>query len=222
MTNRSFKSFYRNLPYFRLGLFTAGFIGGLLIGLGPESPFQSRRPAAIRPYYDFTNLRGSALEVALKERVVSNLEIVHKDKDVGLAFGHFAFTNSASEKTFGCNEYKNVTLKFESADMAISGEKSRMEVQSDCVASADITMIEPIWLPLSKIYIDKPTDGDFQFMEGQKTAVHFSNISDEWPKKWHLIGVKLSNPTHELSVDRNEMLKIIGKPIVLSVPKSSD
>lgn len=216
MGEQNFRKTYLNQPYFKIVLFVASFVGGLFIVLTPESPFQSRKPAAIRPYYDFTNLRGSALEVALKERVVSNLEIVHKDKDVGLTFGHFAFTNAASEKTFGCNEYKNVTLKFESADMAISGEKSRMEIESTCVASADITMIEPIWLPLSKIYTDKPTDGDFQFMEGQKTAVHFTNISDEWPKKWHLIGVKLSNPSHELSIDRNEMLKILGKPIVLS------
>jgi hypothetical protein len=201
---------------FLAALFFGSFILGLFFVLGPNDPLQSRNPAAIRPYYDFTNLRGSALEIALKERVIANLEIVHKNNDVGLTFGHFAFTNSAAEKTFGCHEYKNVTLKFESADMAISGEKSKMEVESNCVASSDITMIEPIWLPLSKIYNDKPTDGDFQFMEGQKISIHFSNVSDEWPKKWHLIGVKLNNPNHELSIDRNEMLKILGKPIVVS------
>lgn len=155
------------------------------------------------------------------ERIVSNLEIVKKDAMLGITLGHFAFTNSKTKETFGCSEYDKVILSFESADMAISGEKSRMEVKSECKASSDITMIEPIWLPLDKIYKDKPTDGNFQFMESQNTSVELSNISDEWPKKWHLVGIQLTNKTEGFSIDRNEVAKILGKPLVLSLPQSA-
>lgn len=196
------------------------FVISFLAGLGfiqlTDSVLLKRSPAAIRQYYDFTNLRGSALEIALKERVVSNLEIIRENKNLGLKLGHFAFMNNADEKKFGCEEYPKVILQFESDDMAVSGEKSRMEVESDCQASADTTMIETVWIPLDKVYTEKALDGDFQFSENKPVSIRFSNISDEWPKKWHLIGINLNGQNSNLRIDRNEMQKILGHPLVLS------
>lgn len=200
----------------RLSVFAFSFAIGFALILSTKTPAPLRNPAAVRQYYDFTALRGSALEVALKERVVSKIEVVRNSSDLGLTFGHFAFTNAQNKESLGCEAFGKITLDFESGDMAISGEKSKMEVTSDCVASSDITMIEPVWIPISKIYRDKPTDGDFQFMEGKQTSLRFSNISDEWPKKWHLVRIHLNGVTQELTIDRNEVQKILGKPLVLS------
>ena len=197
-------------------IFILSLTFGFAISTLTEQSLLTRNPAAIRQYYDFTNLRGTALQVALKERIISNLEIVKNENDLGLKLGHFAFTNAQDEKKLGCQEYHKVTLQFESADMAVSGEKSKMEVESDCITGEDISMIEPIWIPLSKVYLEKATDGDFQFMESHQTFLRFTNISDEWPKKWNLIGVHLNNAASELNIDRNEVQKILGKPLVLS------
>lgn len=183
-----------------------------------------RTPAAIRQYYDFTNLRGSALEIALKERIVSNLEIVRHEKDIGLRLGHFAFTNSQDQKKLGCQEYSQVALEFESADAAVNGEKSKMEIVGQCQASTDATMIEPLIIPMSRLIQDKPTDGDIKFMENSPVAVHLQNMPDDWPKQWHLIGLRLSKSSTnkdekqflDLNIDRNEVQKILGKPLVIS------
>lgn len=206
-----------NMHLQKIGVFVGSLVLGFAFAYWFDAQNLSRNPAAIRQYYDFSNLRGSALEVALKERVVSQIELVRGDKDLGLKLGHFAFTNPQDEKKMGCSEYTKVTLQFESADMAVSGEKSVMEVEGQCEASKDATMIETVWIPLSKIYGEKPGDGNFQFPEQQNISVHFTNVSDSWPQQWHLVGVRLHsmNKIGDIAVDRNEMQKILGKPFVL-------
>lgn len=196
--------------------FLIAFVVGFICVNYSKIQSEGRLPAAVRQYYDYTNLKGSALEVALKERLVTHLEIVKKDQDVGLKLGHFAFRNQNAQDTLGCSEYQKVLLEFESDDMAVSGEKPRMEVQGVCKASADGTMIETIWIPYSKILAEKPSDGDFQFLEKYESTLKFENVSDVWPKKWHLIGVRLSNLKREFVVDRNEVHKILGHPYIIS------
>lgn len=198
-----------------------------------EGNFNQRNPAAIRQYYDFTNLRGTALEVALKERVISNIEVVKSDQDIGLRLGHFAFTNTDDQKKLGCQEYTQLTLEFESDDAAVNGEKSKMEIIGECQASRDTTMIEPVMIPTLKLLSEKPSDGDIQFMDQKPVAIHLENMPDDWPKKWNLVGVKFSNSqnfnrkelnskekgftsTAGLYINRLEVKQILGKPFVLS------
>lgn len=206
---------------------------GFLISQSVELKGTERSPAAVRKNYDFTNLRGSALEIALKERLITQVNVQKNESDVAFSLGHFAFTNSNNSRVLGCSVYQKVVLEFESADMAISGEKSKMEVSGACRSNEDGTMIQPLRIPFSKIHQDRPSDGDYQFTFEDPIFVRFSNVSESWPRSWHLVGVKLlpstrpsseSNEnseagaqTQEIIVDRNEVQKILGRPLTIEL-----
>lgn len=173
-----------------------------------------RDPAAIRQSYDFTHLRGSALEVAMKERTLAGLGFVREKDSVGVHLGHFALLNSAGEKTLACREYPKVILHFEAEGVVVNGERPRMEVEGGCEFNDDLTRIQPLHIPIERILGERPADGEFQFREGRPVAVRFSHLSDEWPRRWVLVGVKMTGRT-EFSVDRNDVIKVLGRPALI-------
>lgn len=176
----------------------------------------NRDPAAVRQVYDFSHLRGSALEVAIKERMVSGLEVVRDEGHVGVSLGHFAFTNGAGERTLGCREYGKVVLVFEAEGMVVNGERPKMEVEGACEFSDDLARVNPLTIPIQRILGERPADGEFQFREGKDVAVRFSNLSDEWPRKWLLTGVKFGGAKGDIGVDRGELAKILGHNVLVS------
>jgi hypothetical protein len=177
----------------------------------------SRDPAAIRQIYDFTHLRGTALEVAAKERIMQGFDIAKSADEVAFTIGHFAFINASGEKTFACREYGKLILNFEADGMAVSGERPQMTVHANCEISTDLALINPMRLPIAEIFSQKPADGEFEFHEaGKVSLVRFSHLSDEWPRKWILVGVQMSGTTSSLNIDGVEVRKILGQPTVIS------
>lgn len=173
-----------------------------------------RDPAAIRQSYDFTHLRGSALDVAMKERTLAGLDFVRGQGELGIQLGHFALVNPAGEKTLACREYPKVTMAFEAEGVVVNGERPRMEVEGGCEFNEDLTRINPLMIPVASILGEKPADGEFQFRDGKPVVIRFSNLSDEWPRKWVLVGVKMSGRS-EFQMDRNDVLKILGRPTLI-------
>lgn len=202
---------------FRLATFIIFFAVGFNIIIATSSRFQiNRDPAAIRQVYDFSHLRGSALENAVKERMLAGLE-VHKETDrFGIGFGHFAFLNPGGEKTLGCREFSRMVINFEAEGIVVNGERPRMEVEGACEFSSDLSLIDPLYIPVAKIMGERPADGEFQFREGQGITVRFSNISDEWPRKWILTGMKMVGKT-DFTVDKNDLDKILGHPFLINL-----
>lgn len=203
----------------RLFLFAAFFAGGYSIIVKSSPRFTiARDPAAIRQVYDFSHLRGSALEVAMKERMVAGLEVYKGDGRVGLALGHFAFVNGNGEKTLGCREYGKVTLVFEAEGIVVNGERPSMEVEGACEFSDDLAKVNPLYIPVARILGEKPADGEFQFRDGKEITVRFGNLSDEWPRKWVLTGMKLGGAKSPgFTVGRNELAKILGHPFLINL-----
>lgn len=177
----------------------------------------SRDPAAIRQVYDFSHLRGSALEVAMKERVIGGLEVFQEARQIGVGVGHFAFVNSAGEKTLGCREYGKITFKFEAEGIVVNGERPVMEVEGACEFSEDLAHISPLYIPVARIFAEKPADGEFQFRDGKEITVRFSNLSNEWPRQWVLVGTKMSGGHSDFIVNRNDLGKVLGRPFVLNL-----
>lgn len=203
----------------RLFIFAAFFACGFSIVTRTSPRFTiNRDPAAIRQVYDFSHLRGSALEVAMKERMVAGLEVFKSDGRVGLALGHFAFVNASGEKTLGCREYGKVTMVFEAEGIVVNGERPSMEVEGACEFSDDLAKVNPLYIPVARILGEKPADGEFQFRDGKEVTVRFGNLSDEWPRKWVLTGLRLGGPkSTEFAVGRNELTKILGHPFLINL-----
>lgn len=203
---------------FRVSIFAFCFAAGFSIISATTTRFSpSRDPAAVRQVYDFSHLRGSALEVAAKERMVTGLEVFRNGGSVGFGIGHFAFINDKGERTLACREYGRVSLVFEAEGIVVNGERPTMEVEGGCEFSSDLTKINPLYVPVAQILGEKPADGEFQFREGRAVSVRFTNLSDEWPRKWVLTNLKLNNGKDEFGADRNELRKILGHPMMINL-----
>lgn len=176
----------------------------------------SRDPAAVRQVYDFSHLRGDALEVAIKQRVVAGLEVRKEDGAVSVGVGHFAFVNGGGERTLGCREYGKITMTFEADGVVVNGERPTMQVEGACEFSDDLAHVNPLKIPVARIMGERPADGEFTFMEGKPVAVKFSNLSDEWPRKWVLSGVRFGGARGEIAVDRNELGKLMGHSLLIN------
>lgn len=201
----------------RIGLIVFSFIMGLVIIQISDKKFINHRdPAAIRQVFDFSRLRGSALEVAVKERLISGINIQKDENGFGLSLGHFAFQKEDGEKTLGCQHFSKVIMSFEAEGYAVSGNKTSMEVEGSCEYSSDLAKINPIVIPMSRILAEKPADGDFNFQEGKSISLKFLNVPEEWPRKWVLIGVRIEGSGQNISVDRNEVMQILGHPLIVS------
>lgn len=176
-----------------------------------------RDPAAIRQTYDFTNLRGSALDIALKQKVLGDLEIVKTADNFGISFGHFAFSTSDGQKFLGCEYYNNVVIVFESEGTAVNGEKATMEITAPCKYSENLTKIKAALIPIKKIMAEKPQEGEMSFQGEIPVNIKFQNLADSWPTQWHMITVRMEAPQYVFIIDRNEIAKIIGQPLLIKI-----
>ncbi|MBX2988257.1 MAG: hypothetical protein KF802_10195 [Bdellovibrionaceae bacterium] len=193
-------------------------IGGFSLVFFSTDRFQiARDPAAIRQVYDFSHLRGSALDVAMKERLIAGIEVDRQTDRVGLGMGHFAFVNASGEKTLGCREFGKVAMRFEAEGMVVNGERPAMEVEGACEFSDDLARVSPLYIPVARILGEKPADGEFQFRDGKEITVRFANLSDEWPRKWVLVSVRMMGSRAHFNIDRNDLNKVLGHPFLVNL-----
>ncbi|MEI7972959.1 MAG: hypothetical protein WCH11_01175, partial [Bdellovibrio sp.] len=171
------------------------------------SPVSARDPAAIRRMYDFSNLQGSALQTALQTRLIDAAQVVARDDQKGIELGHFVVLNEKGEKVFACQKYSQVVMNFEAVGIAVAGAKPEMEVEGPCEMSENINKISPIWIPLARVLGEPVSDGEFDFMEGQKIRLRFKSVSDSWPKNWDLKNVRLVSKTGEVVEVPSELLR---------------
>ena len=195
------------------GFFAVGY--SVIMSTTPNFTI-ARDPAAVRQVYDFSHLRGNALEVAIKQRVVAGIEVMKEDGKISVALGHFAFINGGGERTLGCREYGKVMMTFEADGVVVNGERPTMEVEGACEFSEDLARVNPLTIPVARILGERPADGEFSFMDGKAVSVKFSNLSDEWPRKWVLSGVRFGGAKGDVHVDRNELGKLLGHSLLIN------
>lgn len=179
----------------------------------------SRDPAAIKKVYDFSNLDGSALDQASKQRLVSGAKLIQEAQDIGVELGHFVLRGPDGQKTFACQMYSKIVLVFEGDGMASAGEKPAMEVEGNCEISADINAISPLWIPVARILGEPVAEGDFDYRDGRPARVHFSNVREEWPRVWRLRSVRLSNAHQqgsEVTIEDQELQQYTHKPFIVT------
>jgi hypothetical protein len=204
--------------FFGLGLFFLCFaLGYILIEHNAQVESVLRDPAAVNVNFDYSELTGSQLLDAIKNRLISPLEVRKTSTGAGLILGHFVFRNQKGEKRLACEEFSKVAFSFIAEGASVNGELPLMEVEGRCEFSSDLSKTVPIMVPISKIFQEKPGDGEFEFREGSPVVVRFLNLPEDWPKKWLLKSVKLINEktSESLIVEREEILMIRNNPIVL-------
>jgi hypothetical protein len=178
----------------------------------------ARDPAAIKKLYDFSNLQGTALNFAAKQRLLDGAKVIHEQKDVGVELGHFVIRGEEGQKVFACQRYSQVVLSFEGEGVATGGELPKMEVEGKCEISSDINSIAAVWIPVSRILGETVADGEFDFREGHAAKLKFANVSDQWPTLWLLKSVKLIDPSGEngeVSIPTSELKQILKKPFLV-------
>lgn len=183
-----------------------------------EWPKATRDPAAIKRVYDFSNLQGSALAYATKQRLLEGVRAVQKDKDISVELGHFVIRGQDGEKEFACHRFSRVVLAFEGEGVAISGDLPQMEVEGQCEISKDINTMAAVWIPVSRILGEPVADGEFDFREDRPSKLKFVNVSERWPKIWKLKSVQLIDPSGDygqVSIQSQELNQILRKPFLV-------
>lgn len=201
-----------------LSVFAVFFVAGLAFYSHNSNPYTvARDPAAIGKVFDYSHLTGDKLQSAIKHRLLAGFNVQKNTEGIGIALGHFAFVNKLGERKFACQEYSKVAMTFQGDGNLVSGEPSSLVVEGTCKASDDLFSIDHLNLPLARILGQTPADGVFTYNEGRDIELRFTNIGDEWPRRWILQSIKLFNPheADEINVSRDEMMDIAGKPIVV-------
>ncbi len=197
-------------------VFGSALLGTIMVGTNMSKFQGTRDPAAIRQVYDFTHLSGSNLEGAVKERLVSGLEIYKDEQGLGIGLGHFAFSLNSGEKVLGCRAYKKITFEFEAEGVAVNGEKPTMKLEGQCQYSSDLTKINPVWIPSARIFGERPGDDGFDEYE-RPAQVNFKNVADYWPRQWVLIGLTVQGDSGQVQVNKNEVGQILGRPFTINM-----
>lgn len=204
-------------------IFASFLVGMFIVNQSNEKFMISRTPSAIRQQYDFTNLRGSSLEVAMRERVISQIEVIKSNEGFGLSLGHFALRNSLGDSLLGCQFYNKVTLTFEAEGVAINGVKPTMQVDGPCENTEDLTKIKAVMIPFRTLMKESPADGDYNFTQPKPVSIKLLNLADNWPDMWHLVGVTLHSSFSDSEaqggqfiIDRSEIQKIIGQALLIN------
>ncbi len=176
----------------------------------------ARDPAAIRKVYDFSELDGSALSAASKQRIIAGYSVKQEADSLGISLGNFVVRGTSGEKEFACRRYQKITLAFSGEGVANAGEKPMMEVEGQCSVSEDINMIAALWVPVGRILSEPVADGEFDFWEQNSVRIRFANVSDQWPKQWALVKVKLSNENNEeVTIEESDLHQMLDRPLVL-------
>ena len=194
------------------------FIIGQIVIFSTNEKFAIRRdPAAIRQSYDFTNLKGTALDFALKQKVLGDLEVVKSNDNFGVSFGHFAFSTSDGQKFLGCEYYEKIVVVYEAEGTSVGGQKTTMEISTPCKYSENLTKIQAGLIPIKKIMNEQPQDGEMSFQGEIPVNLKFQNMADAWPAQWNMTTVRLESPQFVFIIDRNEISKIMGQPLLIRV-----
>lgn len=180
----------------------------------------ARDPAAIRKTYDFSDLDGSALSAASKQRIIAGYSVKHEGDSLGISLGNFVVKGADGQKEFACRRYQKITLAFSGEGMAVAGEKPAMEIEGHCSVSEDINMISALWVPVNRILGETVADGEFDFWEQNSVRIRFANVSDQWPMQWALVKVKLSNDNNEeVTIEESDLQQMLDRPLVLEFTK---
>jgi hypothetical protein len=155
----------------------------------------AREPAAVQKRLDVSNLKGSDLRIASRDRLLEEARLVTQDGLTGIELGHFVTKAADGSKQFACQAYQRIRLVYQAEGMAESGEVPEMTVEGPCLTADDINRIAPLWVPEAKIRAQRPHDFAVDYEENDaQMSFHFRNMGSHWPELWSLKAVSMFDP----------------------------
>lgn len=210
-----------SMQNFAVGTFLVAMLSGAMFssrhyfGVIYVDVGDGRGPAAIRRSYDVTGLEGMALSKKIHERLVGDAKILQKDQSIGIELGQFV-----TNRKIACLVYDRVQMVFVGENEATAGEAPQMLVEGPCrTADESPLWIAPIWIPVDEIVSRPTTTAEINFFDDRKLSLKFSHIGDQWPKRWVLDSVRLSDDqdiSNEIIVQRSEIRQAAPQSILLT------
>jgi hypothetical protein len=220
------KNWLTGMAFFCLAIALGGCIGrlswnGAIYLTSTSFTSNVRNPAAVHRDFDFTKLDGSELITGTHNRLVTSARILLEKDQMGIELGHFVTRDEQGNKQLACEFYDRMRLTFQADGVASGGERPSMVVEGPCRTGTDITRIEPIWIPVTKIISEKASDMDLSFPDNDSVTFKFQDMTGEWPNRWHLTSVRVFNDAElnrTIEISANELYHLGGKPVVLAWP----
>jgi hypothetical protein len=184
---------------------------------------------------DLTCLKGTELEMAIYDRVISGFKGQRQNGLMGIRLGHFIYSEEKIENnesclksqarkisstqylessTFACEKYPKIIIKFLADGEAANGEKRLLEIESPCEVSEDIGQTETFWVPWGKLSKGSPFDGTAEYTQPSKVKIRTQNIANKWPSKWFLDQIDLIGNNEAISIKSTQIKELAGRPII--------
>jgi|GEM_PF-1382250 len=215
MEKKFFTKFCSVLIYIGLGL-----LWGFPLSYFDETLFfVGRNPAAVNfnKVFDFSHLSGNALQNAIRHRVISHVSIEKSENGSGFSMGNFVFLNSRGEKKSACGEYSQIHLTFEAEGESANGKKPIMDVMGRCRATDDLSVIQPLMIPIGTLMNEPASDSEFIFEDRDNLYLKFKDLNQNWPHRWIMKSIQLNGPSvsSPLIFEQLEITSMLGRTPVM-------
>ncbi len=158
----------------------------------------SRTPAAVPQHLDLSNLQGTSLTLASRDRLFSHARLIKENEVTGIELGNFLVKSDTGEKNFACHTYQRIQLKYQAVGEAVSGEIPEMSIEGPCLMSDNVNTLKPLWIPQSRLIATHPHDYAIDYEEhGVQMNFQFKNMGNSWPEQWVLLGARLYDPDQQ-------------------------
>ena len=153
-----------------------------------------RNPSSIQKVYDYSDLVGSALQTAAKQRLVDTIQLSAKGGDIYIQMGNFVLMNDSRQKDFACGYYNKMSFEFEADGVLVEGEKPLLTIETGCDVASNINFMAPFKIPVSSLKAQKPSQTDYKFFDqGHSTTISLNHSPTSWPTVWNLKNIKMSH-----------------------------
>jgi len=183
---------------------------------------ESRRPAALPPIFDQSDMGASNTLGAVHEQLLKSADTFSLNGSTGVRLGHFEVRGSNGLPVSACQVYSHVEMTFVADDMSVGGELPRMVVEGPCARSNDGETLSPLTIQFERIYREPVTNHTIQTFDDPDVTATFVGVSDSWPHKWVLNRVRLYDPAagaagaaNAVVIEQSEIRDRLGKNLAL-------
>ncbi|MBK9293444.1 MAG: hypothetical protein IPM57_03230 [Oligoflexia bacterium] len=176
---------------------------------------KERMPSSIQRVYDYSDLQGKSLLLAVRERLLKSTEIKYAGNYAMIQVGHFTLLDTQTKnKVFACEYFDTITFEFEGQSVIVDGEhKPQFAVETQCQIAANINYMMPLKIPLGMLKTTSPGKIERKvFDQNQSLTLRTDYIPTEWPKNWILKSIKL---THSHANGRTLVVPILDQQITM-------
>lgn len=178
-----------------------------------------RSPAAIQSMYDFSNLKGAALNNASKERLIVDAKIEYRDQSVFISLGNFVSMNKNGHKEFVCTTYDMIEMRFVVDGFAVNGVQPQMVAKAQCGFSPDSSHLAPVIIPFGDLTQMPAKNQVWDFWTNYKLNIETIAMDTQWHKEWTLTYLRVYRSNDEsisVEISKGELALLLSSPLLIN------